>query len=78
MLELSNERVFAMKIRITNHSNGYGLIAILFHWLMALLIPGLFALGWYMVDLSYYDSWYQTAPHWHKSIGILLLVFLVS
>ncbi|ODQ00067.1 MULTISPECIES: cytochrome b [unclassified Salinivibrio] len=42
------------------------------HWLSTLVIIGLFAVGLWMVDLSYYSSWYQTAPHWHKSIGILL------
>lgn len=42
------------------------------HWSSALVIIGMFALGLWMVDLNYYSQWYQTAPHWHKSIGILL------
>lgn len=42
------------------------------HWLMALLTFGLFGVGFWMVDLTYYSAWYQTAPHWHQSIGILL------
>ena len=46
------------------------------HWLSALLILGLFALGVWMRTLGYYDSWYQTAPHWHKQIGILLLFIM--
>jgi cytochrome b561 len=25
-----------------------------------------------MVELTYYNEWYKTAPHWHKSVGILL------
>jgi cytochrome b561 len=47
------------------------------HWLSAILILGLFALGLWMRTLGYYDSWYQTAPHWHKQIGIILLFVMV-
>jgi cytochrome b561 len=32
------------------------------HWLSALVIVGLFALGLWMVELTYYDDWYRTAP----------------
>lgn len=56
-----------------NTSNNYGLIAILFHWLSALAIFGLFGLGFWMVDLDYYSEWYRTGPHIHKSVGLLLL-----
>ena len=60
-----------------NTTERYGLIAIVLHWLMALVIFGLFGLGLYMVELTYYDSLYKTLPFIHKSIGILLaLVFL--
>ncbi|OEE62941.1 cytochrome b [Enterovibrio norvegicus FF-33] len=48
----------------------YGLTQRLIHWLSALLIIGLFAAGLWMVDLTYYSSWYKTAPHWHKSVGL--------
>jgi len=48
-----------------------------FHWVSAILILGLFALGVWMRTLGYYDAWYQTAPHWHKQLGILLLVIMV-
>ncbi|MCU4675504.1 cytochrome b [Catenovulum sp. 2E275] len=44
----------------------------LIHWLSAILIIGLFALGIWMVELSYYDEWYQPAPNIHKSLGICL------
>jgi len=43
------------------------------HWLTALVVIGMFASGLWMVDLSYYSDWYKTAPHWHKSIGLILL-----
>ena len=42
------------------------------HWISAAVVIGMFAVGLWMVDLSYYSEWYRTAPHWHKSIGILL------
>lgn len=50
----------------------YSAIARFFHWSSALTVFGLFGVGLWMVDLTYYSEWYKTAPHWHKSIGILL------
>lgn len=55
----------------------YGLVSITLHWLAALAVFGLFALGYWMVDLSYYDPWRQTAPDLHKSIGILLFALML-
>ncbi|MDC5806331.1 cytochrome b [Vibrio europaeus] len=57
-----------MKSEVKN----YNLVAKGVHWISALVIIGLFAVGLWMVDLSYYSEWYRTAPHWHKSIGLLL------
>lgn len=48
-----------------------------FHWLSAIIVYGMFALGLWMVTLSYYDGWYHKAPELHKSIGILLMMGLV-
>jgi cytochrome b561 len=59
-----------------NTKTHYGYISILLHWLAALTIIALFALGYYMVDLGYYDQWYKTAPEIHKSIGVLLFVLM--
>ncbi len=53
-------------------TQNYNLVARVVHWLSALVVIGLFAVGLWMVDLSYYSEWYRTAPHWHKSIGLLL------
>jgi len=50
----------------------YNVLARAIHWVSALVVIGMFAVGLWMVDLSYYSEWYRTAPHWHKSIGILL------
>jgi cytochrome b561 len=55
-----------------NSSSRYGLFSMFLHWLVALAVFGLFGLGLWMVDLSYYDPWRQTAPDLHKSIGLVL------
>lgn len=55
----------------------YNRTAKMLHWLSALLIIGLFALGFWMVELNYYSQWYKTAPHWHKSIGLCLFAITV-
>lgn len=60
-----------------NTQKSYGIIAILLHWIMAILIIGLFFLGQYMVDLDYYDAWYQIAPWWHKSLGLSVFFLLL-
>ncbi|MFC6633015.1 cytochrome b [Microbulbifer taiwanensis] len=60
-----------------NSDNQYGWVAIVLHWLMAPAIIGLFALGWWMRQLSYYDPWYRQGPELHKSVGILLLGLLL-
>lgn len=57
---------------LKNTTQAYGSVSKCLHWIIALVIIGMFALGLWMVDLSYYDSWYVKAPHYHKSVGILL------
>jgi cytochrome b561 len=56
-----------------NTTENYGLVSKLLHWLSAISVFALFGFGFWMVDLTYYSQWYQKAPHWHESIGILLL-----
>jgi cytochrome b561 len=55
-----------------NSLQHYGSISIALHWLVALLVFGLFGLGLWMVELDYYNAWYQRAPDLHKSIGFTL------
>lgn len=64
-----------MKLRNTKTS--YGLVAVGIHWLVAALVVGLFGLGYWMVELTYYDSWYQRGPNLHRSIGLLLLMLML-
>ncbi len=56
-----------------NTIKGWGLGSIVLHWLSALAIIGLFVLGWWMTGLGYYDAWYNLAPWWHRSAGMVLL-----
>ncbi|WP_415912959.1 cytochrome b [Neptuniibacter sp. QD37_11] len=49
---------------------GFSLLARSIHWVTALAVVGLFGLGFWMVELDYYNEWYQTAPELHKSIGL--------
>lgn len=61
----------------TNTPERYGVISAAFHWLSAIIVYGMFALGLWMVTLSYYDGWYHKAPEIHKSIGVMLMMGLV-
>jgi cytochrome b561 len=60
-------------MKIKNTIENFGLLTKLFHWLIAIAIIGLIWLGWYMVDLTYYDKWYNKSLSWHKSLGMLVL-----
>lgn len=62
---------------LKNSNETFGVISILLHWLMAILLMGLFALGLYMTGLDYYDPLYHTAPWWHKSFGLLVMALLL-
>jgi cytochrome b561 len=63
---------------LKNTESGYGLVAIVIHWLMAIAIFFLFGLGLYMVDLTYYDSWYKGSLDLHKSLGLtVFFVYLI-
>jgi cytochrome b561 len=64
-------------MQAANSETRWGWVAIVLHWLVALVIIGLFALGFWMVDLTYYDDWYRQGPHIHRSVGILLFVAML-
>ena len=66
------------QLKLRNTSDSYGLVAIIFHWLDVLAIVSLFAIGFYMVDLTYYDSLYKPLPFIHKSVGMLMLFWFVA
>ncbi len=64
-------------MQLRNNSYCYGLLSIALHWSMAILIVLLFFLGEYMVDMDYYDPWYNTAPDLHRSFGIIVALLLI-
>ncbi|MBJ7275561.1 cytochrome b [Marinobacter salarius] len=64
-------------MQVSNSSSKFGVVSIAVHWLVAVVVFGLFGLGYWMVDLSYYDDWYRTGPDIHRSIGILLLLVML-
>lgn len=55
----------------------YGRLARLLHWGIALLLIAVFALGWWTVELSYYDPLYRTIPDLHRSLGVLAAVLIM-
>ncbi len=59
-------------MRLRNSKQAYGIVTKLLHWLTALLIIGLLVLGWYMVDLTYYDRWYHDSTETHKALGMIV------
>jgi len=61
---------------LKNTRQDFGSIANAFHWLSAICIFSLFGVGFWMVELSYYEVGYQVVPNYHKSIGILLGLLL--
>lgn len=60
-------------MRFKNSPDRYGLVGKLLHWTIALSIIGLVWLGWYMVDLTYFDKWYNQSLALHKAFGMLAL-----
>lgn len=64
-------------MNLNNTIESYGLVSRVIHWLMAILIVGLFAMGLYMTSLGYYDALYHTLPWWHKSVGLSIFLLLI-
>ncbi|MBC8782207.1 cytochrome b [Pseudomonas fluorescens] len=64
-------------MQLRNSSARYGWVSIVFHWGVALVVFGLFALGLWMVGLDYYSAWRKDAPDLHKSIGITLFAIML-
>ncbi|MDJ0831978.1 MAG: cytochrome b [Gammaproteobacteria bacterium] len=56
-----------------NSDQSYGWVSILLHWSMAVLLITMYLLGDWMVDLDYYNPWYNRAPDIHRASGILLV-----
>lgn len=62
-------------MQIKNSLSRYGLVTIIMHWLMAVLIIGLIAIGLYMVRLPISLQKLKLFG-WHKEYGILALMLV--
>lgn len=63
-------------MHIRNTRQDYGLIAKILHWLIALIMIGLIAIGWYMVRLSDEDVLYWRLLDAHEAMGLSLFILL--
>lgn len=63
---------------LKNSEDRYGLVSVILHWLIAISIIGLYLLGSYIVDLSYYDPAYKTLPALHKALGVILFALVLA
>lgn len=63
-------------MRIKNSVDRYGIVTISFHWLIAVLIIALLALGIYMTNLSISLQKLKLYG-WHKEYGILVLLLAI-
>jgi cytochrome b561 len=63
-------------MRIRNSDTHFGLVAILLHWIIAILIIGLLTLGLYMVDLPISLEKLKLYG-WHKEYGLLVLALVI-
>lgn len=62
---------------LVNTKTKFGFISIALHWITAVAVYAMFALGLWMVTIGYYDVWYHKAPEMHKGVGILLMMGMV-
>ena len=63
-------------MKITNTENQYGIVAILLHWIMAILLIGMVVLGLYMTALPI--SFLKLKLYgWHKEFGVLVLMLVM-
>ena len=56
----------------TVKSARYGVVAMTFHWVLALAIIGAFSVGWYMADLPFSMTRLKLF-NWHKWAGVTIL-----
>jgi cytochrome b561 len=55
-------------------SDRYGAVAVLLHWLIALLVLAIATLGLVMTHVKLTPLWQFRFYQWHKSIGITILI----
>lgn len=63
-----------MAAMLRNTDSGYGLVAIVFHWTIAVLFAGQVTLGIFMTGLADEEPAKFGLYQWHKSFGLLILL----
>lgn len=63
-------------MQIKNSATRFGIVSILLHWIIAVLIIGLLALGLYMVSLPISLEKFKLYG-WHKEYGFLVLFLVI-
>ncbi len=66
------------RIPLLNTPERYGGLNIALHWMMALGVIILYPLGLYIEALDYYDPQYLTVPQWHKTLGVVIALLLLT
>jgi len=66
-----------LRLIMKNTADRYGLVSRALHWLMALAIIGLLAVGLWMEGLADDDSYKMTAYMLHKATGFSMLLLVV-
>lgn len=64
-------------MQIKNTKNNFGVVAITLHWLIALIIIVMLALGLYMTDLPISLQKLKLYG-WHKEFGVLVLMLVIA
>ena len=62
---------------IKNDDRHYGVFSKSLHWLIALAMIILIAVGWIMVGLSNESIWYYRALDFHQALGLAVLILFV-
>jgi cytochrome b561 len=62
-------------MNLKNSEQHFGVVAVVFHWLLAVFIIGLLAVGLYMISLPL-GSLKLKLYGWHKGFGILVLTLV--
>ncbi|MGI9317812.1 MAG: cytochrome b [bacterium] len=64
--------------KLRNSEARFGWMSILLHWFIALIVFAEFGVGLYMTGLVYYHPLYNSLPHFHESVGIILGLLVIA
>lgn len=64
-------------MNLKNTKERFGWVSISLHWTLAITLIAMYFVGDWMVGLDYYNSWYKTAPDYHRAVGIIIGVLMI-